>query len=64
MLVGSVPVEELKSKFAGLSPSETETVLRGYKPVIEIEKSYGEIIPPWSKVPSNPNKISIEVLTK
>ncbi len=64
MFVGSVPVEELKSKFAGLSLTETETVLRGYKPVIEIEKSSGEITPPWSKVPSNPNKISIEVLTK
>lgn len=64
LLVGSIPVEALKAKFAGLSLTETETVLRAYKPVIEIDKSSGEITPPWSKVPNNPEKITIEVLTK
>lgn len=63
-LVGSIPVETLKNKFAGLSLSETETVFRLYKPVIEIDKSSGEITPPWSKVPSDTSRITIEVLTK
>ena len=63
-LIGSVPVDTLKKKLAGLSLSETETVLRSYKPVIEIDKSSGEITPPWSKVPSDPSRIDIEVLTK
>lgn len=63
-LVGSIPVETLKSKLAGLSLAETESVLRSYKPVIEIEKSSGEITPPWSKVPSDPSRITVKVLTK
>lgn len=63
-LVGSIPVEELKKKLAGLSLADTSSVLRQYKPVIEIDKSSGEITPPWSKVPSDPERIRIEVLTK
>ncbi|MBP6858447.1 MAG: hypothetical protein KBC33_01295 [Candidatus Pacebacteria bacterium] len=60
-LVGSIPVEELKKKLAGLSLADTSSVLRQYKPVIEIDKSSGEITPPWSKVPSNPERIRVEV---
>ncbi|MEN9913213.1 MAG: hypothetical protein RLY66_621 [Candidatus Parcubacteria bacterium] len=64
LLVGSVPIEELKKKLAGLSLADTSSVLRQYKPVIEIDKSSGEITPPWSKVPSDSSRIRIEVLTK
>ncbi len=61
LLVGSIPVDALKQKLAGLSLTETSSVLREYKPVIEIDKSSGEITPPWSKVPSDPERIRIEV---
>ncbi len=64
LLVGSIPVETLKKKFAGLSLTETEAVFRLYKPVIEIDKSSGEVTPPWSKVPSDLSRITIKVLTK
>lgn len=64
MLVGVVPVDSLKNKLAGLSLAETSSVLRSFKPVIEIEKSSGSITPPWSKVPSDQDRITIEVLTK
>ena len=63
-LVGTVPVNTLKSKLSGLTLAQTEEVFRSYKPVIEIEKSSGEITPPWSKVPSDPDRITVEVLTK
>lgn len=62
-IVGTVPVDALKQKLAGLSLVETSTVLRSFKPVIEIDKSSGSITPPWSKVPSDPKRITIEVLT-
>ncbi len=61
VLVGTIPADELKKKLAGLSLAETASVLREYKPVVEIEKSSGEITPPWSKVPSDPDRITIEV---
>lgn len=64
MLVGTIPVDSLKQKLAGLSLTETSTVLRSFKPVIEIEKSSGTITPPWSRVPNDPDRISVEVLTK
>jgi hypothetical protein len=64
MMVGNIPVDEMKRKLAGLSLAETSTVLRSYKPVIEIEKSSGSITPPWSKVPSDTDRITVEVLTK
>lgn len=64
MLVGSIPVDALKKKLAGLSLAETSEVFRSFKPVIEIEKSSGSITPPWSSVPNDLNRITIEVLTK
>ena len=63
-LVGTVPVDELKSKLAGASLSETTDILRAYKPVLILEKSSGQIIPPWSKVPSDLSRIEIRVLTE
>ncbi len=61
MLVGSIPVDTLKTKLAGLSLAETSTVFRSFKPVIEIEKSSGSITPPWSRVPNDLDRITIEV---
>ncbi|MDQ2932867.1 MAG: hypothetical protein M3Q80_00610 [bacterium] len=63
-LVGSVPEEALKAKLAGLPLSETASVLRQYKPIIKIDESSAQITPPWSKVPNDTERISIEVLTK
>jgi hypothetical protein len=63
-LIGDVPAEQLKSKLAGLALADTASVLRTYKPIIDIEKSSGQITPPWSKVPRNIEHISVEVLTK
>src|SRR3989344_6006082 len=56
-LMGVIPVDSLKKKLAGLSLTETESVFRSYKPVIDIDKSSGEITPPWSKVPMDPSRI-------
>lgn len=61
-LIGVVPVDELKQKFAGLSLSETQEILRSYSSVIVLEKSSGQVVPPWVKIPKNVEKISI--LTK
>ncbi len=64
MLVGSIPVDQIKQKLAGLSLTETSTVLHSYKPIIEFEKSSGSVTPPWSHVPGDADRITIEVLTK
>lgn len=58
-LVGDVPVEELKSRLAGLALVDTERVIKSYSPIIDLEKSSGQVVPPWSKVPTNLDKISI-----
>lgn len=60
-LIGSIPTEELKEKFAGLSLSETEDILRTYSPVIDLEQSSGQVVPPWSRVPTDTNRISIMI---
>lgn len=63
-LVGSIPIQELKIKLSGLSLQDTTAILKLYKPVIDIEKSSGRVTPPWSKVPSNIERITVDVLTK
>lgn len=60
-LAGAVPVNELKAKFAGLSLSETEEILRAYAPALDLEQSFGQVVPPWSKVPKDPGRIEIFV---
>ncbi len=60
-LKGAVPVDELKDKFASLSLSETEEILRTYAPALDLEQSSGQVVPPWSKVPRDPNRIEILV---
>ena len=59
-LVGTVPVDKLKAKLAGLSLGETAAILRSYSPVIDVEQSSGELFPAWiSSVPSDVGRISV-----
>lgn len=58
-LIGKVPVDELKKKFAGMAPSDTIRILRAYSPIIDLTKSSGQVVPPWLKIPTNIDKISI-----
>jgi hypothetical protein len=60
-LVGTVPIEELKRKFAGMALTDTEAIIRSYSPIIDLGKSSGQVVPPWSKIPKNLDKISIIV---
>jgi hypothetical protein len=60
-LAGKISVDELKKKFAGLSLADTKQILRSYAPIINLEKSDGQVVPPWSKIPNNIAKISIIV---
>ncbi len=62
-LVGVVPEAEIKKKLAGLPLTDTEKVLQTYSQVIDIQKSTGELSPPWvSNVPTDPSRISVEVV--
>lgn len=61
-IIGNIPVEEIQSKLAGISLTETKEVLKPYSPVIETGS--GELIPPWSKVPTDPKRISIIIENK
>lgn len=58
-LVGTVPVDELKKKMAGKSLADSQDVLKTYAPVIE--NADGELVPPWSKIPSDTDRIMINV---
>jgi hypothetical protein len=61
-LVGIVPIDEIKSKLAGSSLSQTLSIFKPYGAVVD--KASGELVPPWSRVPSNPDKITINVENK
>ena len=56
-LIGTVPVEDLKAKLAGVSLSKTQDLIRPFNAVIE--SGSGELVPPWANVPSDPSRISI-----
>jgi hypothetical protein len=58
-LKGVISENELKGKFAGMPLSDTAQILRSYSPVIDLVKSSGQVVPPWSKIPVNKDKISI-----
>lgn len=60
-LVGILPTDELKTKIAGLSLAETEQIMRNYSPIIDLEKSSGQVVPPWAHIPKDPEKISIVI---
>ncbi len=58
-LIGTIPVDALKKGLAGKSLSESQTVLKSFAPVIE--NADGELVPPWSKIPSDTSRIMINV---
>lgn len=60
-LVGTIPMDEIKTAVAGMSLQETETVLKKYSSVIDLSKSGGEVVPPWAKVPTDTSRISVEI---
>jgi len=60
-LVGVIPVEEMKGEFAGISLSDTQKVMLKHSAVIDLEKSSGQVVPPWAKIPKDKSKIDITV---
>lgn len=56
-IVGVIPVAELKNKLAGIPLAQTQDVMRSYSAIIK--SGSGELLPPWSKVPTNLERISI-----
>ncbi|MEI6305108.1 MAG: hypothetical protein WCP09_03800 [Candidatus Taylorbacteria bacterium] len=58
-LVGTIPIDDLKSALAGKSLAESQSVLKRFSAVIE--NADGELVPPWSKIPSNVSRIVVNV---
>ncbi len=58
-VVGIIPVEEIRTKLAGVPLTDTQEVLQQYGPVIQ--SGSGELVPPWSKVPNDPERIRVIV---
>ncbi len=58
-LIGTIPVDELKKDLAGKSLADSQSVLKSFAPVIE--NADGELVPPWSKIPSDTSRITISV---
>ena len=59
-LIGVIPVAEIKKKLVGFPITQTESILKPYAAVL-MAGSSGQVNPPWAKVPSDPNKISVVV---
>ncbi len=59
---GIIPVDEIKAKLSGVPLAHTQEILQFYGPVIQ--SASGELVPPWAKVPSDPNRISVVVKEK
>lgn len=60
VIVARIPIEEIKSKLMGLPLSETYSVIRSYSTLIDTD-SKGHVMPPWSKVPTSPDNIEINI---
>ena len=58
-IVGTIPVDEIKKKLAGIPLSETQDVFKSYSPVIE--SGSGELAPPWANIPTDPERIKVTV---
>lgn len=58
---GQVPVDELKTKLAGLPLGSSDKIMRQYSPIINLEKTSGQVVPPWARIPTNKDKINIIV---
>jgi hypothetical protein len=61
-LVGAIPVLTIRSAMAGISLSQTQTILKKYAAAIDLSASSAEINPPWvTTVPSDKNNVIIVV---
>jgi hypothetical protein len=58
-LIGKIDTETIKKGISGLYSKEVTAFLTKYKPVIKDIK--GQIMPPWSMVPYDLEKINIEI---
>ncbi|MEI7463294.1 MAG: hypothetical protein WCK03_02745, partial [Candidatus Taylorbacteria bacterium] len=58
-LIGTIPVDELKKSLAGKSLADSQNILKVYSAVIE--NADGELVPPWSKIPLDASRITINV---
>lgn len=58
-LVGIIPTDEIIKKLLGKNSLEAQNVFKQYDQIIE--KVDGEVMPPWSKIPTNPSRISLNV---
>jgi hypothetical protein len=58
-LVGTVPVDEIRKKLAGIPLSSTQEIFKSYSPVIQ--SGEGELAPPWANIPTDLNKVKIIV---
>jgi hypothetical protein len=54
---GTIPVDEIKKKLAGVPLAYTQQILQDYAPIIQ--SASGELVPPWAKVPTDPGRISV-----
>jgi hypothetical protein len=61
-LVGSVDIAEIKGKLKGLYSSDASNIFKSYSPIIDSVS--GEVMPPWSMIPYNIDRISISVASK
>ena len=58
-LVGTIPVDKLKESLAGKSLADSQIVLKTFSSVIE--NADGELVPPWSKIPTDVSRIVVNV---
>ncbi len=58
-LTAFVPIDEIIKKILGKNSVQVESIFGQYSQVIE--NVDGEVMPPWSKVPMNTNRISIKL---
>jgi hypothetical protein len=58
-IIGTIPVEEIKKKLAGLPLAKTQDIFKLYSPVIE--SGSGELAPPWAKIPTDLKRLKVIV---
>ena len=58
-VIATVPIDEIRLKVAGISLSETQNIFKNYSSVIE--SGTGELVPPWTRVPSDQSRITVNV---
>jgi hypothetical protein len=58
-LIGTIPVDEIKAKLAGIPLANTQDVFKSYNSVIETGS--GELVPPWAKIPTDLSRITVTV---